>query len=170
LESDGDGLVQWESLPAWIALAIVAALSWIVTLQQAAIMGGGIGTMGMRLGPFLSMWTMMMAAMMFPSLSSVVILWVNFIRRKFSAWIAFGRITLFAAGYLVAWTLTGVAAFFCLLWFEQLSGWAGVYARLLDAVILAGGGVYQLTSWKAACLRHCRTPLVCWRNTLAVAD
>jgi predicted metal-binding membrane protein len=53
----------------------------------------------------------------------------------------------------------GVLAFFGLVLFEQVLVLAGNDAGWLGAAIFVTAGVYQLTSFKVACLRHCRSPM-----------
>jgi len=46
----------------WIAVAVLAAVAWAVTVMLARTMGNGPGTMGLGLLPFLGLWLVMMAA------------------------------------------------------------------------------------------------------------
>jgi hypothetical protein len=48
-------------------LLIVAAGAWAATVAIARGMAGMTGTMGLSLAAFVPMWTLMMAAMMLPS-------------------------------------------------------------------------------------------------------
>jgi predicted metal-binding membrane protein len=73
--------------------------------------------------------------------------------------VAFYRIVLFASGYLLAWAVAGVVAYFALALFEQVLVFAGSNAGLLGAAIFVIAGIYQLTSFKDVCLRHCRSPM-----------
>jgi predicted metal-binding membrane protein len=148
-----------EAAPAWVALLALTALAWIVTLEQAQAMGNGAGTMGMSIVAFVAMWTAMMAAMMFPSMAPIAILWTRSILRQRWNAVAYGRIALFAFGYLLAWALVGVFAFFGLALFEQTLLLTGKHGRWLGAAIFAIAGIYQLTSFKDVCLRHCRSPM-----------
>ena len=100
-------------------------LAGIVTLDQVRAMGNGVGTMGMPFGAFVAMWTAMMAAMMFPSVAPVAILWIRFIGRRLSGGVAVLKIALFVSGYLLAWTFAGMFAFFGLVLFERLLLLAG---------------------------------------------
>src|SRR3990172_11296447 len=68
--------------PAWAALVLLAALAWAVTIAQANGMGVGPGTMGLALPLFVAMWVAMMAAMMFPSVAPVAILWTKTIAAR----------------------------------------------------------------------------------------
>jgi Predicted metal-binding integral membrane protein (DUF2182) len=100
-----------EAAPAWVALLVVTILAWIVTLDQFQSTGNGAGTMGMPFGSFVVMWTAMMAAMMFPSVAPVAILWTRSIVYRLSGLAALSRIALFVSGYLLAWAFAGVVAF-----------------------------------------------------------
>jgi len=66
------------------------------------------------------MWTAMMAAMMFPSMAPVAILWTRSIVHRSSSAVASYRIALFVTGYLLAWAFAGVLAFLGLMLFEQV--------------------------------------------------
>ena len=68
----------------------------------------------------------------------------------------------FAAGYLLAWgSFSAVAT--ALQWgmesARMLSPMLVTTNHWLGAAILVAAGLWQLTPLKAACLRHCRTPL-----------
>jgi predicted metal-binding membrane protein len=148
-----------EAAPAWVALVVVTILAWILTLHQFQSMGNGGGTMGMPFGLFVAMWTAMMAAMMFPSVAPVAILWTRSIVYRLSGLAALSRIALFISGYLLAWAFAGVVAFFGLALFERVLLLAGNNGGWLGAAIFVTAGVYQFTSFKDVCLRHCRSPM-----------
>jgi predicted metal-binding membrane protein len=148
-----------EGASAWVALVVVTILAWILTLHQFQSMGNGGGTMGMPFGLFVAMWTAMMAAMMFPSVAPVAILWTRSIVYRLSGLAALSQIALFISGYLLAWAFAGVVAFFGLALFERVLLLAGSNAGWLGAAIFVTAGVYQFTSFKDVCLRHCRSPI-----------
>ena len=50
-------------------LLIVAAGAWAATIALARGMAGMTGTMGLGLAAFVAIWTLMMAAMMLPSVT-----------------------------------------------------------------------------------------------------
>jgi len=104
-------------LPAWIALGTAALLAWILILQHQRS-GSKQNLSGIT--SYIAMWTLMTAAMMFPSLTSVVYLWVNFIRHHVLGKVRVLRVGLFLSGYVIAWTLTGFIAYFGSLLFERL--------------------------------------------------
>jgi len=146
--------------PAWAALVALAGLAWAVTILQAQGMGVGPGTMGLALPLFLSMWVAMMAAMMFPSVAPVAILWTKTIVAKAAGVERAARLAEFVAGYLLAWTGYGLLAFAALVGTERLVEATPEVAKWLGVGIFAVAGVYQLTPLKDACLRHCRSPML----------
>src|SRR5438270_7968465 len=66
------------------------------------------------------------------------------------------------SGYFFVWTLFGVVAYLIGVAITRGAMHSDSFSRTLP---LAGGlglcaaGVYQLTPWKSACLKHCRDPL-----------
>jgi predicted metal-binding membrane protein len=153
------GVPPKQLAPAWIALVVLAAFAWVVTIDQANGMGIGPGAMGLAFPAFILLWVAMMAAMMFPSVAPVAILWARTIQARSTGAIRAWRITTFVAGYLVAWASFGVVAFVALLGTERLVDEAPEVAKWLAVGIFLTAGVYQLTPLKRACLRHCRSPL-----------
>jgi predicted metal-binding membrane protein len=96
-----------------------------------------------------------MVAMMFPTIAPIVLLHRMVIRRRG------GGVTAtvwFVAGYLLVWTLTGIAPLAALLAFRDLTADSMSIARACGVILLVAGA-YQFTPWKQACLRACRTPL-----------
>jgi predicted metal-binding membrane protein len=146
--------------PAWVALVALAALAWVVTVRQANGMGVGPGTMGLALPLFLLLWVVMMAAMMFPSVAPIAILWTRVIRGRSQGAAMVGRMTSFLGGYLIAWAGFGLLAFVALLGTQRLVEVSPDGAKWLGVGIFAVAGIYQLTPLKDACLRHCRSPMM----------
>jgi hypothetical protein len=58
-------------------LLIVAAGAWAATVALARGMTGMTGTMGLGLAVFVAVWTLMMAAMMLPSVTPVATLYAK---------------------------------------------------------------------------------------------
>jgi predicted metal-binding membrane protein len=153
------GVPPRQLAPAWVALVVLAALAWVVTIDQAHGMGIGPGTMGLALPAFIALWVAMMAAMMFPSVAPVAILWARTIQARSTGATRAWRIATFVAGYLIAWSAFGVVAFVALLGSEQLVESAPDVAKGLAVGIFLAAGIYQVTPLKRACLRHCRSPM-----------
>jgi predicted metal-binding membrane protein len=108
-------------------LLAAAALAWIAVAAYEPPMG---------VAGFLVGWTLMMAAMMLPSIVPLAAL-------------VPGGQTALAAGYLSTWAATGLVP------------WEAMERGLSPALplVLAAAGAYELTPLKGACLRRCRNPI-----------
>ena len=105
------------------------------------------------IGPFLGTWTVMMAAMMLPSATPMILLHRLGAdgRVRAQLWSA-----AFVAGYLVVWASVGIVV-----WGAGLAAGAIVIPEqraVAVAAILLLAGVYQFAPLKSTCLRACRTP------------
>jgi predicted metal-binding membrane protein len=112
------------------------------------------GTMGMSLPTFTAMWTLMMAAMMLPSVGPFIGVYQRTVTERRAA-----RFTALAGGYLAVWGASGIVAFAIAGWFGELAGRNGAAAQAMAVATFASVGVYQLSPLKYRCLSHCRTPL-----------
>jgi len=156
-----------------LGLVMIAALAWAYTVHEAWEMESMDMHMSMEMpgmsiwGPaelffLFLMWSVMMAAMMIPSVSQVVLLYARYVRTKGDG----GRVVhltgLFVLGYLASWTGFSILA--------TLAQWGLHEAALispmmvstspvLGGVILIAAGVFQWTPLKHACLSHCRSPV-----------
>lgn len=148
-----------QLLHGWIWLCLIAALGWAATIAWARTMGVGPGTMGMSLAAFLFLWVVMMAAMMFPSVAPMALVWIRSVAARPKTQQRVAGITSFLAGYLCAWATFGAAVYLVLLGAGRLADDAPAAARWVGSAIFAVAAVYQLSPLKGACLRHCRTPV-----------
>ncbi len=73
----GNLLPAREMTIAWPLMLLLALLAWLLVVGQADDTEMGPGAMGLGLPLFLLLWVIMMAAMMFPSVSPVAITWVR---------------------------------------------------------------------------------------------
>lgn len=124
----GTGRITFDrtTIAAATALALATAISWIALA----------GTMhAMDLWPYLTAWTLMMAAMMLPSIAPLVLL-----HRQ--------RQVLLVTGYLLVWGVLGLLPYAAMRW--------GFHAAA--PIVLALAGIYELTPLKSACLTRCRNP------------
>ena len=110
----------------------------------------------------LAMWWVMMVAMMLPAAAPVLLLFARVNRSHKAAPAPLAATVLFASGYLLAWGVFSAAAT-ALQWAlesaRQMSPMLETTHRWFGPCILIAAGLWQLTPLKAACLRHCRTPL-----------
>ena len=104
---------------------------------------------------FVTMWVVMMVAMMFPAVSPVVLLfdrWRRGRQRSVATTIAF------VAGYLIIWSVAGVFAFAAIVALDLQIDSSTTAVRVGGAVLVVAG-IYQLTPLKTVCLTQCRSPL-----------
>jgi predicted metal-binding membrane protein len=147
------------------ALLVLAAVAWGVTDAQMAGMDAGPGTDPGSLGFFLGVWVVMMAAMMFPSIAPMVIMFTRIQegRRERGAAVPASLTTLFVAGYLVSWAAAGLVGYGLYelgrAAFGDTFSWNDAGPYLAGGIIVAAA-VYQLTPLKDVCLRYCRSPLM----------
>lgn len=148
-----------------VVLAILVALAVLAWVAAARQMRGT--SMGDRFDPgafavFVVLWVVMMAAMMFPSVWPAVGLHGSMMRHRArrGAPLAGGS-SAFVGGYLLAWTVFGIASFGVLVFASRaLSGISATsVARFVVTPVALAGAVYQFTPLKQACLHHCRGPL-----------
>ena len=166
---------QLALLGVLLALAVVA---WLVTQDR---MGGMESVPGMSLGAlgfFVTVWVVMMAAMMFPSVAPTVLMYDRLREghRARGKGAAADATALFVAGYLLVWTAAGLAAYAL---FELVRAIDPAFLAWDDAGRYVTGGVivaaaiYQVTPLKQACLAKCRSPMMFlaerWRNGRAGA-
>jgi predicted metal-binding membrane protein len=147
-----------------VGLLGLAAVAWAGTDLRMGGMDAGPGTELGTFGFFIVVWVVMMAAMMFPSVAPVVLMYARIQAGKEArggAAVAHGTAALLA-GYLLAWTVAGAAAYGIFAAASSLSidglAWDQGGPLAAGAVIVAAA-VYQLTPLKDVCLRHCRSPL-----------
>jgi predicted metal-binding membrane protein len=136
------------------ALLIVAALAWVLTVEIARDMGVMPGTMGLAVGAFLGVWTLMMGAMMLPSVTPLASLYARTMHGHRAR-----RLSLLAAGYLAVWAAVGIVAFALAAGGERLADGAPGWAQVVAVTTCIACGIYQMTPIKDRCLQRCRSPL-----------
>jgi predicted metal-binding membrane protein len=138
-------------------LLVLAAAGWWWTADRMQGMDDGPWTGLGALGWFLGVWVVMMAAMMFPSVSPTVALYSRLTRER-------APLTpyLFVTGYLLTWAAAGLAAYALARAGSGVAGdvlsW-GRAGRWVAGATLLAAAVYELTPLKDACLGKCRSPL-----------
>ena len=122
--------------------------------------------LGRELFVAFAMWTVMMAAMMLPTVAP----WLLAMRRLAVPPRVLSTAQ-FLAGYLTAWTLFSAVAAAAQWWLYHVAFGSRIGAAstpLLGGGLLVVAGLFQLTSVKDTCLRHCQSPLgfflVSWRG------
>ena len=146
------------------ALLVLAVIAWGVTNEQMAGMDAGPGTDPGSLGFFLGVWVVMMAAMMFPSIAPMVLMFARIQedRRERGDAAPASLTALFVGGYLVSWAAAGLVGYAIYelgrTVFGDTFAWDAGGPYLAGGIIVAAA-IYQLTPLKDVCLRYCRSPL-----------
>src|SRR4051812_29125582 len=140
-----------------LLLVVLAAVGWWWTVREMRGMDNGPWTDPGAFTWFISVWLVMMAAMMFPSVAPTVALYSRMTRERAPA-----APLLFAGGYLLTWVAAGIAAYgvgaaATAVWGDALSWDRG--GRWIAGVTLLAAAVYELTPLKEVCLGKCRSPL-----------
>ena len=109
-----------------------------------------------------AMWTIMMIAMMVPSVAPMLLIFATIKRSRQGHGRGFVSIWVFLAGYVVSWTgfsFVATLAQWELHNLELISPMMVGTSPLLGGLVLTSAGIYQWTPFKYSCLRHCRAPL-----------
>jgi len=146
-------------------LLALAAIAWLLTGRTMEPMNVGPWTSLGSLSFYVGAWVVMMAAMMFPSISPMVRTYALVQRSRYARGghgEPVAAIAAFVTGYLLTWTAFGLAAYAAVDLGRSLDiaalSWDQGGRYLAGGVILAAA-VYQLTPFKDACLSRCRSPL-----------
>jgi predicted metal-binding membrane protein len=174
-----------DAIPLTLLFSLIAvtALAWAFTLYQPFAMDASIGSAmgemegmtmndmamsGMSVGRsfagllvFLTVWTIMMVAMMLPAAVPMILIFAAAQARHdrhlaVPTW-------MFIAGYILIWVGAGLGAYVLDQAFTELLSSHPSTARVSWAPIALGitlilAGLYQFTPLKHVCLRQCRSP------------
>ena len=143
----------------WIFLLVTTVIAWSITVRDAMMMGIMRDTMGMSPVAYISMWSVMMAAMMLPSFAPMAAIYDHILGKHTHGLVRILRTTSFICGYLVIWSALGLIAYACS-WLMGILLTRMPEALPWVAVVVFGiCGLYQFTSFKDSCLKHCRSPI-----------
>ncbi|MGA8209712.1 MAG: DUF2182 domain-containing protein [Nocardioidaceae bacterium] len=137
------------------SLFVLSAVGWWWTVGEMRSMDNGPWTALGGFGWFVGVWVVMMAAMMFPSVSPTVALYARMSASRVLP-------VSFTAGYVATWAAAGVVVFLIALAATHAAQGALAWDRggqpLAGATLLVAAG-YELTPLKDVCLGKCRSPL-----------
>jgi predicted metal-binding membrane protein len=166
----------WTAAGIWAA----ALACWLLLLWGALDMASPVMQLTMPLSAWslsncaavFAMWVVMMAAMMLPSATPIVLSFAALNRKRAER----ARTLLFISAYLALWATFGGAATM-IQWALQSLGWITPMvvstSAALSVTLLLIAGAFQFSPLKRACLRACRSPLGFllsdWREGLAGA-
>ena len=163
--------VKRERMVVLAAIAVLIALAWAYTIHVAlksAPMSVAMAMPNMMpwspvdFGYMLTMWAMMMVAMMLPSVTPMILLFGKVRARRVSAGRPYAPTAAFVGGYLLAWAAFSLLATL-INWGlhsgDALSSMMGQVAPATGGIFLVAAGIFQWTPLKRVCLDHCRSPL-----------
>ena len=110
----------------------------------------------------LAMWIIMMVGMMVPSAIPMVLIYASIVRKAAREGSSLAATEVFVAGYVVTWSLFALVATIAQWALDRmalLSPMMMSNSNILGGLLLLAAGGYQLTPFKGACLRHCRSPI-----------
>ncbi len=161
------------------ALGVIAGLAWAylgyLAWDMRGMDGGGAGGLGLEaamprmqawtlvdLATLFVMWSVMMLAMMLPSVSDMLLAFATINRRRRERQEPYVATAVFLLGYLAVWI--GFSAVATLIqWGLQsaalLSPMMVGTSPALGGALLIAAGIFQWTPMKDVCLAHCRSPM-----------
>lgn len=156
-----------------IAVAAIPLACWLWVIAMARDMYGpmtGASAWMMtvtwdapRLLLLWAMWAAMMAGMMLPTITPMLLLYARAMRNRTDGTHATSRIYAMAGGYVTVWALFSVGATVLQRGFAALFLMTPMMEPSSPSVaagLLLVAAAYQLTPFKAACLDLCRSPIV----------
>ena len=162
-----EAVLKRDRLVVLASLLAITLLAWAYLADMALDMGGMSMAMvepwtAADFVVMFAMWAIMMIGMMVPSAAPMILLFATVSRKQRGMNRPFAPTGAFALGYIVVWAGFSAAATVLQWGFEQaalLSPMMVSTSPILGGALLIGAGVYQWTSLKEACLKHCRSPL-----------
>jgi predicted metal-binding membrane protein len=139
------------------SLLIISVFAWWISLEQVKTTPISILEKPLIEGlVFVVVWTIMMVAMMLPSIIPMVLLFTSVAQSRKELGFQPAPPSAFIFGYLASWASIGVGlAFMKILGQPVIGGWN--QSVVGGALIVAG--IYQVSHWKSLCLGHCRSPM-----------
>ena len=158
-------------------LFLVGLLAWAFTIHQAIVMdemeaamrrdmnmsmnGMAFSWTATDVALLFVMWSAMMAAMMVPGASPMVVAFATINRRRRERAAPYVPTALFLLGYLIAWAGFSVVATIMQL-LLQITGLLTTMMQsasfYCSAALFVAAGLYQFSALKDRCLAYCRSP------------
>jgi predicted metal-binding membrane protein len=156
--------LAWAYL-LWLNSTMMAPMPGMDNLDMGAMSASPAMTMAAwnprHFGFLFAMWTVMMVAMMTPSVASMVLIYARVGRQTRAQGMPFAPATWFAGGYLCAWAVFSLVAAFAQYELERrmvLSPAMRLADKYIAGAVLVLAGLYQWTPLKDVCLANCRAP------------
>jgi predicted metal-binding membrane protein len=173
----GSSLLRRDKIVVLALVVLVAACAWAFTVHQALRMNELEAAMWRDMNMsmngmepswtpldallMLAMWSAMMAAMMMPGASPMIVAFATINRRRRERGAPYVPVAVFLLGYLIGWTGFSILAttLQCLL---QMTGLLTTMmqsaSHYWSAALFFAAGLYQFSPLKETCLNYCRSP------------
>ena len=169
-----------DRLSVLVGLGGITVAAWIyvvMTARRMAIGSAGMGGHSMspvmdamtgvqpwtatEFGLRLTMWSVMMVAMMVPTAAPMTLMYAAVARKAAAQHTPLAPAFVFVTGYIAMWTIFSFVATIAQHALDQaalLSPMMVSTSAWFGAAMLIAAGIYQLTPLKNVCLRNCRSP------------
>ncbi|MGZ3535889.1 MAG: DUF2182 domain-containing protein [Thermodesulfobacteriota bacterium] len=171
MKSKMGNLLQREQLFVFFCLAAIIIISWAYMLHMAWEMSGAGEEITlaclMNWGPrdiahMFIMWGIMMTAMMFPSATPMILMFVSVNERQREIQRPLMRTGLFILGYFLVWTSYSALAT-AVQWGLHITALLShnlvIASPILSGTLLIAAGIFQWTPFRDTCMWKCRSPL-----------
>ena len=162
LAARGRTIARPQAVLAAVLLGLAALAWWSAGRRMTGMSSSGLDLGG--LGFYLGLWVVMMAAMMFPSIAPMVVVYdrLRSARRAQDPGApGIAGTALFVGGYLLTWIGAGLFAYAVIALGDAVDAgmlaWDRAGREAVAATVLLAAA-YQATPVKDLCLRHCRGP------------
>src|SRR5919107_1262145 len=160
------------------SLIATSALAWIASINQPDMMVAMTSYNPLSISLFTASWTAGMAAMMFPAITPMVLMYNRFVTntknsrdnrssftiqsRKAASSFPSLRVVIFVGCYLLVWAATGI--FLLLGWSVVMNSTImttgnSLLLQYLYGSLLVIAGAYQFTPLKRICIGYCESPM-----------
>jgi predicted metal-binding membrane protein len=154
-----------------VSLITISGVSWFLSINQPEMMNIMKSYNPLLIVLFVVSWTFGMAAMMFPAIVPMVLLYSKLLTNKQSdsdsstetlqPRLSTFKVGLFVGMYLAIWSITGLALLLALsipmnsiVMFQDAKSLGIIFGSILIV-----SGIYQFTSLKNTCIGYCESPL-----------
>jgi len=154
-----------------VSLITISGVSWFLSINQPEMMNIMKSYNPLLIVLFVVSWTFGMAAMMFPAIVPMVLLYSKLLTNKQSdsdsstetlqPRLSTFKVGLFVGMYLAIWSITGLALL--LAWSIPMNSFVmfqdSKSLGIIFGSILIVSGIYQFTPLKNTCIGYCESPL-----------
>ena len=167
-----------------MSLITTSALAWIASINQPDMIAAMTTYNPLSISLFTASWTAGMAAMMFPAITPMVLMYNRFVINKKNnrdnhssvtveeqqhqqhdkaiSYFPSLRVIMFVGSYLLVWAVTGL--FLLLAWSMVMNSTImttgnSFIIQYLYGTLLLIAGVYQFTPLKRICIGYCESPM-----------